>query len=287
MRTHIKDIDHCCVLVRDFASARTTFERLGFTVAPFGRHGAEMGTANHTVMLEQSYLELLGVVTPTDFNSEICDVLTVREGIAAIALGTDDAEGAVAELTAAGIAARGPHSVRRPVALPDGGEAEAAFTIAHFPDAGTPFLRLFCNQILTPDHVRHPQLTRHPNTAWGIDTIAIVTPTPDTEAATVARFLDTSPRRIASDTVVVPTGGAPLTYLTAEAVTARHPGADLSGLAQSGPAVLALTVRDAQAAQTCLTRSGVPFTATGDSLVVAPRHACGALLVLREARPAH
>ncbi|MCI3273418.1 VOC family protein [Streptomyces cylindrosporus] len=287
MRTHIKDIDHCCVLVRDFASARATFQRLGFTVAPFGRHGAEMGTANHTVMLEQSYLELLGVVTPTDFNREIRDVLTVREGIAAIALGTCDAEAAVAELTAAGVATRGPQSVRRPVALPDGSEAEAAFTIAHFPDVGTPFMQVFCNQILTPEYVRHPQLTRHPNTAWGIDTVAIVTPTPDTEAATVARCLDTAPHRGTHDTIEVATGGAPLTYLTAEAVAARYPGADLSGLAQSGPAVLALTVRDAQAAQACLARSGVPFTATGDSLVVAPRYACGVLLVLREVRPAH
>jgi hypothetical protein len=282
MRRHLNGIDHCVALVRDFELAHNAFTRLGFTVSPLGRHGAEMGTGNHTVMFDEDYFELLGVLQPNGYNQEIRDLVTVREGIAAIALRTDDAAAAAAELQAAGITAGKPQTVRRSVALPDGGEAEAAFTIAFFTEATTPYLRWFCSQIQTPEYTWFPSLMKHANTAWGIDHIAVVTETPDALASDIARIFDTSPHKIAEKSVSVATGGAPIVYMTPAALAVQYPVVDLSAVASAGPAVLSIKVHDAKTAAECLRRSGVTFATTASGLLVPPQDACGVLLALRE-----
>ena len=55
-------LDHVVVLVRDLAEGQRRWEQLGFTVAPVGMHSASMGTANHTIMLGDDYIELIAVV---------------------------------------------------------------------------------------------------------------------------------------------------------------------------------------------------------------------------------
>lgn len=286
MRSHLNGIDHCCVLIRDFDRARETFTGLGFTVSPLGRHGAEMGTGNHNVLLGEDYVELLGVLTPTDYNQDLQDALAVREGLAAVALRTDDAAAAAAEMRAAGVAMAPPQTVRRPVDLGDGTEADAVFTIARLTDV-TGHLLLFYSQIRTPRHIWAPSSTKHPNTAWGIDHVGVVTDEPMSVASDVARVFDSEPQRIAHETVSVDTGGRPIVYLTRAALAARYPGADLTDVPAVGPAVLSVNVLDADIAVRHLRNSGVDFVTTADGIVVPPRAACGVLLVLRAAsRPA-
>ncbi|MET7997032.1 VOC family protein [Amycolatopsis sp. NPDC005232] len=279
MRSHLNGIDHCCVLVRDFDRARDTFTLLGFTVSPFGRHATEMGTGNHNVLFEQDYFELLGVREPTEYNEDIRDALSVREGIAAVAVRTDDTAAAAAEWQAAGLTTTEPQTVRRPVELPDGTESEAVFSIARLTDV-TGYLQLFSSQILTPEHTWISELMKHPNTAWGIDHIAIVAEDAETSAANVARVFETEPEAHTTGTIEVPTGGSPIIYLSPSSFKATYPGIDRP---PTGLTVLAVKVFDENTAAAHLRTSNVPFTTTERGLVVAPEHANGILLVLRAA----
>src|SRR6478735_4960023 len=97
---HILGVDHVVVAFRDLALSAKTWEELGFTVSPRGLHSSHMGSANHTIMLQDDYLELLGIVSDTDQNKPTRDFLTKHEGIERIAFTTDDAAGGAAEITA-------------------------------------------------------------------------------------------------------------------------------------------------------------------------------------------
>ena len=133
MRAHVLGIDHVIVLVRDLDTAAADYGRLGFTISPRGTHSAHMGTGNHTIMMERDYFELMGVLAPTDANLRWREILARREGMSGVALKTDSAAKAAAEMRSAGIAAADPVHFSRPVSMPDGSMAEAAFDTTQFP----------------------------------------------------------------------------------------------------------------------------------------------------------
>ena len=64
----ITGLDHLIVGVRDLEAARAQWARLGFNSTPRGRH-LGWGTANHCLMLEEGYVELLGIVDPAGFDN--------------------------------------------------------------------------------------------------------------------------------------------------------------------------------------------------------------------------
>ena len=78
-------IDHAVVMVRDLDNAAENWKQLGFTVSPRGTHSAHMGSGNYTIMLDPDYIELLGVLTPTEHNAPARAFLDKREGIERIA----------------------------------------------------------------------------------------------------------------------------------------------------------------------------------------------------------
>jgi catechol 2,3-dioxygenase-like lactoylglutathione lyase family enzyme len=281
MRRHITGIDHCIVLVRDLDQARASYERLGFTVAPRGLHSATQGTANHTIMLKEDYFELLGVLNPTANSAKWIDFLAGREGLAAVALRTDDAAGAAAELREGGIEASEPASFSRPVDLPDGGKSAAAFVTTHLPAESVPGLRLFCCQHLTREVTWLPSLTSHANTAYAIDHLLVVSAQPAAEAAALGRVFGTMPTTDGEGAVAVATGSAPVVFVGPEGLAARHRAADLAGAPEAGLAVLALKVRDIAAAAECLRRGKVGFTTTKGVLTVPPRETHGVVLAFR------
>ena len=57
----INGLDHVLVGVRDLDAARAGFARLGLNSSPRGRH-IGWGTANYCIMLEEDYIEILGIV---------------------------------------------------------------------------------------------------------------------------------------------------------------------------------------------------------------------------------
>ena len=54
---HILGIDHLGWLVRDLEAVATSFTRLGFTLSPRQTHSPNMGSANHTFVLVDTYVE--------------------------------------------------------------------------------------------------------------------------------------------------------------------------------------------------------------------------------------
>ncbi|HWK47670.1 MAG TPA: VOC family protein [Stellaceae bacterium] len=283
MRRHITGIDHCFALVRDLDSAKAVYERLGFTLSPRGVHSAHKGTANHTIMFERDYFELLGVVTATPGNAHQRQILAAREGLAAVALRTGDADGAAAEMRAAGVALSDPVGFARPVDLPDGGRAEAAFRTTQFPEGIVPGFHVFCCQHLTPQNTWIPDLMRHANTAIGLASLVTVSQDPAGDAATTARLLATEVITEGPGAVRVETGTVPIRFLAPGRFEAQYAEGNFAGLHPNGLVALVVAVRSRDAAEAALTRQGVPFTRTTVAVIVAPRDACGVSIVFREA----
>ena len=77
----VRDIDHVMLISRELARARPTYERMGFAVTPLTSH--PHGTANHLIMFERDFIELLGVVAPEELDSRSAAAelfLRIREG---------------------------------------------------------------------------------------------------------------------------------------------------------------------------------------------------------------
>ncbi|MCW8086740.1 VOC family protein [Sabulicella glaciei] len=189
-------LDHLVIAVRDLDAAAAEWRALGFTVSPRGLHSPHIGSANHTMMFGEDYLELLGVVAPQPHNEALRAFLSAREGLERAAFTTTDAAAGVAALRARGLAATGPVDFSRPVPLPDGGGAEARFTVFHFPREEAPAgLRVFACQHHTRDAVWVPTLQSHPNGVTRILSALVATEDPAGAAAHLARLIEGTARR--------------------------------------------------------------------------------------------
>jgi catechol 2,3-dioxygenase-like lactoylglutathione lyase family enzyme len=168
MLRHVRGIDHAVILVRELDRARETYARMGFTLTPRGVHS--LGSQNHCIMFGRDYLELMALppAPPAAFQY-FADFLLKGEGVGALALATEDAAAAHAELTRAGIAADAPLALSRPVE----NLGEARFTLVQLPPAETPGFRTFLCQHHTRDIVWRPEYQQHANGALGIDAISI------------------------------------------------------------------------------------------------------------------
>src|SRR5476649_839682 len=173
VRKHIKGIDHVVITVRDLNSAQDMFRRMGFTLTPRGHH--TLGSQNHCVMFGRDYFELLMVPQRLPGREYYYDFVRIGDGLAAVALKTDNARGAYGELTAAALAPSEPVDFSRPVQLPEGTE-NASFRITQLGLEQTPGGHVFVCQHFTRDVVWRPEYQTHPNTATGLAAIAILSP---------------------------------------------------------------------------------------------------------------
>lgn len=118
---NVVGIDHAVVVVKDLDKAAENWRRLGFNVSPRGTHSAKMGTGNTTIMLDQDYIELLGVLAETEHNTPTRAFLAKRgEGIERIAFTAVDSAAGAEEIRARGYEPVGPTDFERPVTMPDG-----------------------------------------------------------------------------------------------------------------------------------------------------------------------
>ena len=92
MNHQLNGIDHVIIGVRDLEAARAQYARLGFNSTPRGRH-VGWGTANYCIMFEHDYLELLGIVDPSQFTNGLDRFLERARGHAGLVVGSRDADG--------------------------------------------------------------------------------------------------------------------------------------------------------------------------------------------------
>ena len=255
MRNHIHGIDHVAIVVRNLDAARDTFARMGFTLTPRGHH--TLGSQNHCIMFGDDYVELVysPEENPHPSRQYYTEFARGGEGIASIALKTDNARGAYTEMLWAGFAPSDPVEFARPVALPEG-TREARFRVSMTAPDCTPGARLFVCEHLTRDLVWRPEYQRHPVGATALAAIAIVAEDVAAAAAPYERFFDAKAKPIAEG-LLVETGGAPIAFATARALAQKLPGVRLGARPGTHAAALFVRVADREAAASALAAGGL------------------------------
>jgi Glyoxalase-like domain len=271
-------IDHAVVMVKDLDEAAETWKRLGFTMSPRGTHSAHMGSGNYTIMLDPDYIELLGVLAPTDHNAPARAFLDKRgEGIERIAFTAVDSAAGAEEIRARGYPPIGPIDFERPVTMPDGSLSAAKFRVFQWPVAEAPGgVRIFACQHKTRETVWIPELMRHANAAKRLKQVLIVTPDPTGDAAHLSRLIERDPLK-ADGAIAVPSGAdrADFVFLTRDQIAHRYPAVSLTGLPERGGAGLVIASGDLAATEKALGSAGVR---SGGSICVPPSKATGTLL---------
>lgn len=277
----VKGIDHCFVLTDDLDHAAESYAALGFQLSPRGLHSEAKGSANHTIMFPEDYLELLGLLRPTELNAARRESLARSgPGLHAIACRIDSAEDAATSLEALGFHTVGLGSFERPVPMPDGSSDVAAFSTVAFAPEESPLGTVFMCQHKTRHTVWVPELLEHPNTACGLDSFVVSSETPGPDAEKFAR-LWAQGRVVGHEAgFLVETGvkSAPLLVVTPASLAALYPGLDLSGLAKGVFSGVRIRVRDMDRLRSCLDASGVAATPTDRGLAVSPEKATGAIV---------
>ena len=264
-------IDHAVVMVKDLDQAAENYKRLGFTVSP-------RGTGNHTIMFDPDYMELLGVLTPTEHNAPARAFLERSgEGIERIAFTAVDSADGAEEIRARGYVPIGPTDFERPVTMPNGTVSAARFRTFQWPTAEAPGgVRIFACQHKTRETVWIPELMKHANGAKRLKQVLIVTPDPAQDAAHLSRMIDRDGKAEADGGVTVPSGGdrADFVFLTRDQLGKRYPGVSLAGLPERGGAGLVI-VADIAAAEKALGAVGVK---SAGGVVVPPASGNGTML---------
>lgn len=270
-------IDHAVVMVRDLDRAAESWKKLGFTLSPRGTHSAHMGSGNYTIMLDPDYIELLGVLAPTETNAPARAFLDKREGIERIAFTAVDSAAGADEIRAHGYPPIGPTDFERPVTMPDGRLSAAKFRIFQWPVAEAPGgMRIFACQHKTRETVWIPELIKHANGAKRLRQVLIAAPEPVKEAAHLSRMIDREAREQADSSVVVPSGAdrADFVFMTKAQLSRRYAQVPLAILPERGCAGLVISA-DLDAAEKALGSAGVR---SGGAICVPPAAGNGTLL---------
>ena len=165
----VDSLDHIGIVVPDLEAAAAAFRGLGFELTPLQQqagpleHGGPVvrwGSANHCAMLEQGYLELIGIVDRALYDNELGRFLARYPGIHILALGVADAEAAVTRLRHSGFVTARVRPMQRPVATPEG-ISEVRFK--RVPLEAAPEGRIQLIEHLTPELMWQDHLLDHPN----------------------------------------------------------------------------------------------------------------------------
>src|SRR5262245_55075 len=218
----ITGIDHTLVGVRDLEAARARWSRLGFTVTPRGRH-IGWGTGNYCVMLEEGYVELLGIVDPSQFSNNLDKLLEKREGLLGLAFATPDANACRDALDAAGLNPDGPKQLKRNLELPTG-TVTPEFRLVFLPPESTPEVSAFVTHHLSPELIRRPDWLQHPNGAKRLISATVVCT--DTVYAAIGYLPIFGPDRIkvTDQMTSVSCGNGALRFMKADALPKMYPG---------------------------------------------------------------
>lgn len=272
----VTGLDHVVIGVHDLDRARDVYSRLGFTLTPRGFH--TLGSQNHCIMFGRDYIELLAVPRPHPALQYYTDFLARGEGLAAMAMATEDANAVHAQLASAGIAADAPLDFARPVELP-GGARDARFRIVQIPADQTPGCRMFVCQHFTRELVWRPEYQAHALGASGLAAVAVVVEDPEATAPAYAKLFGATPRHV-EEGLLVETGSAPIALSTRWKLGHRLHGVALPARQRPLAAALFIRVADRGRAVLALRKGGFEPVALADgSYAVGADQAHGVALV--------
>ncbi|WP_233236535.1 VOC family protein [Bordetella sp. LUAb4] len=275
----VTGLDHYIIRVNDLVATTERYKKLGFSLAPQGRHHS--GTRNQTLILDSNYLELLYFPPEQRATSRFKHFPDEYEGPVAVALQTTDSAAVQRELATVGIHAEAPLSGGRPVHLPQGSE-DAAWLNLNFPEGVFGIPDYFTCGHLTRHLVFRPEWQEHENTARRIEALVAVHPDPASLREQYQKaFGAISIGRADSDGWLLQRGSLRLRFLTPTAFSARYAGIQPPASQSKGwLAGSVIGVRDIDTTRKVLARNGVPTRAGANGeIVVDPAHAAGTLQV--------
>ncbi|QQS14078.1 MAG: VOC family protein [Rhodospirillales bacterium] len=250
----VKGIDHAVVVVKDIDAAEAAYKRLGFQVQPRGFH-TRLGTANHLMIFADNYYELIGIVTPNEFNAERRALLEKGGGLVNAALRTDGADIAHAAWTAAGLQPDAVLDFGRDVEIA-GRMEHAAFRTVRLGTKRAKLLGYFVCEHRTPQFVYRAEWAKHPNGVKGVAGAAVIASDPAIDEDYVRRVFGADAVRRDGDDLLVESGGTPIRFMTRARFRARYPGAETERN-DDHPALLSFAVADPAATAATLAANGV------------------------------
>lgn len=280
MKRAVKGLDHVVVMVDGIDAAQAAYQRLGFQVQPRGFH-KKLGTANHLMIFDNDYFEILGIVEDTEFNAERRQWLKSGGGLANVALATDGADLAHQAFQAAGLQPDAPLSFDRAVEI-DGRTEQARFRTVRIPKTHMPVVGFFVCEHVTPQFVYRPEWTRHPNGARSILGVTVIAEQPTKWIGTLEKYFGAGAVRRDGEGLVVDTGTQPVRYMSRAAYAARYPGI-VPVRSDDHPALLRVRVENLSACEALLKGNGVKvLRPDGERLLVSPAEAAHLTLEFSE-----
>ncbi|HYR64610.1 MAG TPA: VOC family protein [Reyranella sp.] len=280
MKRAVKGLDHVVVMVDGIDAAEAAYRKLGFQVQPRGFH-RKLGTANHLMIFDKDYFEILGIVEDSPFNAERREWLQDGGGLANVALATDSADLAFDAFKAVGLQPDAPLSFDRAVEVA-GRMEHARFRTVRIPKTHMPVVGFFVCEHLTPEFVYRREWARHPNGARGILGVTVIAGQPAQWVAELEKYFGAGSVRREGEGLVVDTGTQPIRYLSRQDYMQRYPGVTPVRPADH-PALLSVQVDSLAACAKLLAGNGVKVTKPDAArLIVPPSEAAHLTLEFRE-----
>jgi Glyoxalase-like domain len=279
MDNGIAGIDHVIVGVRDLERARQGWSRLGFSLSPRGRHIGQ-GTANYCIMFASDYVELLGIVDPSDFVQRLDGFLAQREGLMAAAFAPAvAAEEVRAALLGGGLHPSEPRPLGRQLELPEGAVVPR-FSLMSLPADETPGLDCFICTHLTPELMRRPEWLHHPNGAVGLKGIHVLVESTASLLQPYDRLFGIQQVTTTDAVATVHVGPHRIVFSTPDDFSTMYPALEVaSDFPLPGIVSVEFGIAGREDTADCLTRRQIPFEALPDgSLVVPAREASGVIV---------
>jgi len=285
MPHNITGLDHTLVGVADLKASRKTYQNLGFTVTPRGSH-IGWGTANYCIMLENDYIELLGIVDASKETNGLRELLDERgEGMLGMAFASDDPEQTVVLLAEADLNPVGPLDLCRKLELPEG-DVLPEFKLIRFDTEGVPPQGLFICHHLTPDLIRKKEWEQHANGARYVHSIVVLVDNPTELVPYYSKLCGMLNVTLTDATLTVRVGRLNLTFVTEPDLDLLFPGLFIPADMPPFPHILSMTiaVENLAKTKTSLEHTSIPIQeVSGGVIRVQPAQASGVLLEFIEA----
>ncbi|WP_439614515.1 VOC family protein [Reyranella sp.] len=267
MKRAVTGLDHVVVMVDGIDAAEAAYRKLGFQVQPRGFH-KKLGTANHLMIFDTDYFEILGIVEDTEFNAERREWLKDGGGLANVALATEGADVAFEAFKAAGLNPDAPLFFDRAVEV--AGKTELAkFRTVRIPKTNMPVVGFFVCEHLTPEFVYRPEWAAHPNGARGILGVTVIAEQPAKWIPELEKYFGSDSVKREGDGLVVDTGTQPIRYMTPKDYAVRYPGITPVRPGDH-PALLTIRVENLAACEALFKKNGVNFLKPDSGRLVVP-----------------
>lgn len=281
-------LEHPLVVSNNLDALADRFRAMGFAPTRKGYH--PWGTATQLVLFPDNFIELMGIDDRSlidepspggfRFGRFIADQLNRREGIAMLALHSDDAPADLAAVTARGIETDGLVEFRREVVLPDGTTDEAVVTLAMLVDWEQPQLSNFICQQHRPEFVWVPDWMQHPNGARAITRIVYAAAEPGALWPRFAGIWGEAAMSELDNGFAVATPGGELLVLDRESAERRYAPMPMPSFWRDAPCAVAITVSvpDINLVHMLMLTGMVPHIRSDDAVRIPPSYAGNVVL---------